>query len=502
MPLLAFSNEFSHRIYAGFDYEGGLSLITNVAATNQLYGSTASLVPGTGGTAHLFYLDDNYDVQMKSFTASSSSWGPTTAVYAGTATSLAGGLYTATNNLVSWFIEDGTVKYTEASSPYSSWSAPTSVSSVGSPLRLSSHLSSAGGSQVAAIWNRAGSSTGEVAVSFSGPAPTSTPTMTPTSTATSTPTNTPTFTPSPTLTPQPTASATQTAVPTDTPATVPTNEQTLPDTPTGDPADVDQDGSPDVVFVNQQSVDVGLKVFTDATKVTLPYSVIGADIGRLSAVTSPKIILVRRASRALHWSTLDVFTEVEEPFASIAGAQTPVLGCYIGESYAPSSFVQKQTRSYVESVVQNSLRRVAIPPASLLPRCGPGRSDKSAVYYMIRSAKRKTYSLFGRDRAGNILSTKRLKPRARRPIFGIVPRNQGRRASLWVLFRLGEKQQLQVLNRNDRWTKIPAVALSRGSRIRTVRAVTNSSQVMLVLQIIDDAGNTSLTSVPIPEGVL
>jgi hypothetical protein len=179
-------------------YVGGssaLSFIQQSAVGNQQYGSTASLVPGDGGAAHLFYIDTNNSVKMKSYTGSPGTWSAATSVVAGPVSSQAAGIYGTNSALVSWFIEGGAVKYTEASAPYSVWSAPTTVSAVGTPTGISVHASSGSHSLTLAIWNAVGGSAGEVVASLSGLSPTATPTVTPTVTPTFTSTSTPTATP-------------------------------------------------------------------------------------------------------------------------------------------------------------------------------------------------------------------------------------------------------------------------------------------------------------------
>ena len=176
---------------------GGLSTIRRIPVANQVAGSEASLIAGEDGTAHLAYIDANNDVMMKSYSRSSASWSAATSIVSGTASSQATGIYGTTSGLVSWFIEGGTVKYTESTSPYTVWSSPVSVSSTGSPRNISVVNTTGSHSQMLATWNRGGGSAGEVVGSLSGPSPTATPTptVTPTATSTSTPTATPTVTP-------------------------------------------------------------------------------------------------------------------------------------------------------------------------------------------------------------------------------------------------------------------------------------------------------------------
>jgi hypothetical protein len=182
-------------VYVGGTY--GIALIRPVAVTNQLAGSSASLIAGTNGAAHLTYIDSNNDLMMKIYSGNGGGWSAATTLVSGTVTSQAAGFYEPNASLVTWFIEGGTVKYTEASSPYTAWTSATSISSTGSPANVSVYGSSVSHSQIVAMWNQGG----EVVSSLSGIAPSPTPTHTPTSTPTETPTPTPTSTP--TLPPPP-----------------------------------------------------------------------------------------------------------------------------------------------------------------------------------------------------------------------------------------------------------------------------------------------------------
>ena len=273
--------------FVGSDlYAGGVTMnvIRPVAVSNQLTGSSASLVVGSDGIARMFYIDSDNDVKMKSLAGSPSAWSQATTVYAGTVSSMAAGLYNTSSNLATWFNDGGTVKYSEAASPYSVWSTPTNVSSQGNPRGISVYAETSSHSQLLAIWNRTGVSVGEVVSSLSGPAPTATatPTITPTTTPTDTPTETPTFTPTstptftPTLTPTdtPTRTPTSTATPTDTPTstptatatptstTTPTPTATLPVSAAGEPAigmvQDDRGGPVSGVFV--YVLDIGLGI--------------------------------------------------------------------------------------------------------------------------------------------------------------------------------------------------------------------------------------------------
>ena len=169
-------------------------VLRRVAVHNQREYAAASLVPGVGG-AHLFYIDKNDDIKMKSYSEDTGTWSAATTVRTGAVTSLAAGFYGPTSRLAVWFIEDGSVSYTEATAPYTTWSSPTTVSSGGAPMDICVHESSGTADRLVATWNRVGGSPGEVVTSSSGSTPTPTPSPTPTSSPTATVSPTPTATP-------------------------------------------------------------------------------------------------------------------------------------------------------------------------------------------------------------------------------------------------------------------------------------------------------------------
>jgi hypothetical protein len=174
-----------------------LMAIRRMPVPNLLTGTSASLVSGSDGTAYLTYIDANNDLMLKSYSSSSGTWSAATSVVAGSITSHASGIYEGSSALVSWFIEDGEVKHTEANWPYTSWYPPTSVSSDATAKNISLPLTSGTAGDMVAVWNRVGGSAAEVAsaLSLMPATPTPTPTMTATVTATATPTVTPTATP-------------------------------------------------------------------------------------------------------------------------------------------------------------------------------------------------------------------------------------------------------------------------------------------------------------------
>ncbi|MFO0001548.1 MAG: two-component regulator propeller domain-containing protein, partial [bacterium] len=57
-----------------------LSIIRPLAVQNQFTGSSSSLVAGTGGAAHLFYLDSSNDIMLKTYSGSPASWSAATTV--------------------------------------------------------------------------------------------------------------------------------------------------------------------------------------------------------------------------------------------------------------------------------------------------------------------------------------------------------------------------------------------------------------------------------------
>jgi hypothetical protein len=194
--------------------KGGTSLALgrNVAISGDLGGLTEraySLIPGEPGTAHLVYTDSQLDLHLRTLSATSSSWSASSPVHVGSVASVTGTYQTATQKLHVWFSEGVRVNYTTSSSPFSSWSSPTSISFGGSPEGLSSFAEATNSHSVLTTWTDTGFDPYVVraTVSVFTP-PTATPTFTPTTEATSTPTPVATATstvvpPTPTVAPPP-----------------------------------------------------------------------------------------------------------------------------------------------------------------------------------------------------------------------------------------------------------------------------------------------------------
>ena len=195
---------------------GGTSLALgrNVVVSGGLGGLTArafSLVPGEPGAAHLLYSDASLDLQRTTFTASSASWGAPSLIHTGGVTSVSGTYQSTTQKLHVWFSEANQVKYTAASTPFTSWSTPTNFTLGGGPGGISSSVHASETNSILTSWTLLGSYPSTVIALVSSFVP---PTATPTNTATAspTPTVTRTSTPAPTLTATP--SATSTPLPT------------------------------------------------------------------------------------------------------------------------------------------------------------------------------------------------------------------------------------------------------------------------------------------------
>jgi len=213
----------------------GIKRYQKMAATDQLIGSTASLVTNESETTYLFYIDSNADITMRSLSGSPLTWSAAHTIHAGTVSSISSVYITSGGKIVVWFEESGAIKRREAASPYSSWATAVSVSSNGTPLNISANTSASAGTDALAIWNRSNTGSIEVVSALMGTPEatwTSTPTSTPTTTPTGTPTNTPTITPTDTQTSTPTITPTETptATSTDTPTLTPTSTQSA--TPT------------------------------------------------------------------------------------------------------------------------------------------------------------------------------------------------------------------------------------------------------------------------------
>ena len=229
-------------------YEGridSLSMFAQVPVNNLFPHTSASLVAGSGGGAHLFYIDEYGQVNMTTYGGSPASWSLSDMLHGGPVTSLSAAFDSATSKLFALFIEGSDVLYRYATSPYTTWSSSTSISAPGTaPKSISSDSEANSSGEVLSLWNRTGSSSGEVAAFVAIAGATNTPTQTPTETPSSTPTHTPTVTPTSTPTETPTSTPTYTATitPTITPTVTSTSTPTI--TPTSTPTATPTRGGP------------------------------------------------------------------------------------------------------------------------------------------------------------------------------------------------------------------------------------------------------------------
>jgi hypothetical protein len=513
----------------------GLGYIQPMAVNNQLSQSNASLISGTSGVAHLFYIDSNNDVMMKSYSGSPGEWSLAQTVFTGTVSSVATGRYSLSSDVACWFVDNGTVKYSQSSSPYTSWTSPTTVSSANSPQQVAVPLSSEGQVELLGIWNRNGGSAGEVANSFSGPeptatptntpsqtptntptatptdTPTSTPTDTPTTTPTATPTNTPTPSQTPTSTPTPTATPTSTTThtPTETPTSTVTPSPTVtpPSTPTvpSAPGDVDGNLVPDAALVGKEKIaEVVLGIDGTPTKLSLGGAVLAADIGKAPGDVSSSLITVTKSANQFSWRATTVLTGETRTFKATAGTGTPIVGCYVGDTYTAASYIPSKVRTQLKLYSGTPDTVVNLPSGVIAARCGSPVSGASAVFSLVRNAQRKTLSVIARAGAAPIFSSSPLASNLSQDgiLLGIVPRASGEQPTAMILARKGKARVLLVRDKANKWQTIAIPGVTAGLTPTAFTSVRYGTTSYIVVQLTAKNGDTSYKSVVVPAGYL
>lgn len=230
--------------------------------------------------------------------------------------------------------------------------------------------------------------------------------------------------------------------------------------------------------------------------------VAAADIGYPPGSQQPSVIIAERQEKKMVWSSLDTNSDLATAFATVSSKGKPVIGCYIDNTYSAASFIRSKTSAQVKVYRAAGDYVLTVPKTTTSARCGPPVSGRSAVYYQIRNPKRNTFKFFAKLGARQVLATRALNPRLRRPIFGIIPREPLQRSTLWVLARLGRKQKLYVLDRFNKWIQVSGPPVPKGSKITAIVAVQGTTQTFMVFQITNQKRESSYISVPIAADLL
>ena len=269
------------------------------------------------------------------------------------------------------------------------------------------------------------------------------------------------------------------------------------------PGDIDDDLLPDAAFVGLRGEgEVVLNVTSKPTKVGLRRIVSAVDIGYPPGMLDPQVIIAQKTQKFFKWSWLDLMTDRTTRFATVSGRGKPVVGCYINNRYTASAFIRSKTSAQLIAYLARGDYVVNVPKSTQSARCGPPLGGTSSVYYMQYDKRRKTYTLYGKNGARQILASPRLDRRVRTPIFGIIPREPLQRPTLWVLARVGKSQELRVLDRFNKWIKLSLPRVPVGSRIASIVAVQNETRTFFVFQMTNRKRETSYVSVPIAADLL
>jgi hypothetical protein len=334
---------------------------------------------------------------------------------------------------------------------------------------------------------------------------TSTPTVTPTNTPSDTPTNTPTQTPTSTATDTPTVTptATDTPTPTDTPTMTPTSNATA--TPASMPGDVDGNLVPDAALLGTGSIaEVILGIDSTPTKVRIGSTALGADIGVAPGDVASSLITVAKSANTFQWSSTAVLTGATRVFKTTVGTGSPVLGCYVGNTYTAASFLPGRVTSTLKFYTGNPDIVVKLPAGAVRARCGTAVNGSSAVFSLVRNPQRKTMNVVAKAGAAPIFSSAPIDKKLSQSgmLLGIVPRGAGEHPTVMILARKGKAQVLVVRDKTNKWKTIVVPGIPKGSTPTSFTSVRVGGTTYIVVQLTDKAKVTSYKSVIVPAGYL
>ncbi len=327
------------------------------------------------------------------------------------------------------------------------------------------------------------------------PTATVTPTVSPTTTGTFTPTPTPTTTASPLTSPEPTAISTPPADSTKTPPA-----SAAPGEPGA--GDLDGDGSPDLAFVKPGGeVEVIFNLTKQQNRMSLPFKVMGVDVGVPAIGFSPSLITASKVGNLIQWQSTILDQNRTQVFATVPSEGIPVMGCYLFGQYAPATFLNKKSSQSLR--LRNSTADVAVglPKGTSLVKCGPPIDGSSVVFALVSDTKKKPVALVARTVKKQLWKIK-LEPGFQRAAFGAIPLMSTRSFSVWMVAQKGKNLVLQVLGSKRKWTVIPLTFLAPGSKVSSAGAISFIEGTYLVLQITSRTKETSYQVILLPPIVL
>lgn len=232
------------------------------------------------------------------------------------------------------------------------------------------------------------------------------------------------------------------------------------------------------------------------TKLQIDTGATAADVGLVSG-RWPSIV-VKKIDGEYVWSAVYLTGPIPlEPISKVAGAGSPVVGCYVNSVYTPASLLKSKTVALLRMYGGSATTDVPLPASVLSARCGTPESGTSSVFYLNKNAVRNTLILVVK-RAGQVVLRSRLDSKLEDLILTVVPRAENQMPTAMVLARLGTKQVVQVLDTTKRWRSISLPAINTTSTFTGAVGIRDGSSTYLILQVTSRTKATSYVKILVP----
>lgn len=227
-----------------------------------------------------------------------------------------------------------------------------------------------------------------------------------------------------------------------------------------------------------------------------------AGIGMLPGSARPAVIMVSPQRSTYRWKVLDFVTGITRTFGVTPRSSQPILDCYFAGRYTPTGFKKSKSGARLIGIDGDMTTIVPLPKGALGARCAKPLQGESAVFYMVKPPKKKTFVVRGALRSGRrILSSRPLPLRMKAIKIAPVPRSGLRNPTVLAYGRVGSSQEIRFVDSSRTWRKLPFV-VPEPNTISAVKAVRQVNGTYVVVQISDRSKVTTYITVLLDEGLL
>lgn len=240
------------------------------------------------------------------------------------------------------------------------------------------------------------------------------------------------------------------------------------------------------------------------TKVRIPGTVLGADIGHVPGIPGNSLITVSRLGTQYAWRYQSGLSAVPKVFKSIPGSGTVVVGCYRSNAYTAAVLLVGTTSRTLRLFSGAPDVVINLPATASLAVCGPPVSGASAVFFVERkTGSTVTMNVVMLQGAARIID-KLIDPK-----FGLeglqlalVPRGANIQPRPMVFGRQGAARVLQLLDKNNLWKTVTIPPGTGGALPTAVAGVRIGTSSYIVVQYTSAAKVTSYRAVLVPAAFL